>query len=146
MWTDGVPYKSPNAKSNMSLNSLLLNAVVRLAQYGEAFSSSSFAPYVAVGGGFYRYKNDVSGLLWPGQTGSLVMEMEPVADKRFALGFNAGFGVEAFVVDNVSVDIRGRYNLLIGDLRPYGDWGLEETFPLQLFDIGAGVKFYFNGK
>jgi len=145
-WTDGKPHTSPNSKSDLTLNSFLVNGLVRLAQRGEPFAASSFAPYVAVGGGFYRYKNDVSGLLWPGQTGTLVTELEPFTDQRFALGFNAGFGVEAFIVDNVAVDIRGRYNMMIGTFRSMEDWGLQETFPLQMFDVGAGLKFYFSGK
>jgi len=36
--------------------------------------------------------------------------------------------------------------MMIGNFRPMEDWGLEETFPLQMFDIGAGLKFYFSGK
>lgn len=145
-WTDGNDHISPNASSNMSLNSLLVNALVRLRQIGQPFAASSFAPYVAVGGGFYRYKNDVSGLLWPGQTGDLVLELEPFTDERYALGINAGLGVEAFIIDNVAVDLRARYNLMIGDLRGLEDWELSETFPLQMLDFGAGVKFYFSGK
>jgi opacity protein-like surface antigen len=145
-WTDGNDYTSPNAASNMSLNSLLVNALVRLRQIGQPFAASSFASYIAVGGGFYRYKNDVSGLLWPGQTGDLVIEMDPFTDQRFALGINAGLGVEAFIIDNVAVDLRARYNMMIGDLRGLEDWELSETFPLQMLDLGAGVKFYFSGK
>jgi opacity protein-like surface antigen len=145
-WTDGKAYASPNAKSSMSFNSFLVNGLIRLSQHGEPFSASSYAPYIEVGGGFYHYRNNVSGLLWPGQTGALVTELEPFSDRRYALGFNAGFGVEAFVINNVSVDLRARYNFLIGQTRPMEDWGLKETLPLQLFDIGAGIKFYFSGK
>jgi hypothetical protein len=33
---------------------------------------------------------------------------------------------------------------MMGDVRPAWDWGIEnKTFPMMLFDIGAGVKFYF---
>lgn len=143
---DKKPHTNPNAISEMSFNSLLVSTLVRVGQYGEAFKGSSFAPYVAVGGGFYRYKNNVSGLLWPSQQGALTQTLQPFSDQRFALGFNGGFGVEAFVIDNVSIDLRGRYNFIIGQLRPLEDWGITETFPLQLFDIGAGIKFYFGQK
>ena len=95
-WTDGAQHKSPDASSSMRFNSLLVNALVKWQQIGEPFRASSFAPYVAVGAGFYRYKHNVSGLLWPGQKDALVIEMEPYRDQRFALGFNAGLGVEAF--------------------------------------------------
>ncbi len=145
-WTDGKDYVSPNASSDMSFNSFLVNGLVRVGQHGEAFKASGFTPYIAVGGGFYRYKNQVSGLLWPGQKNALTQELESFTDQRYALGFNAGLGVEAFVIDNVAVDLRGRYNFVIGQLRPLEDWGLSETFPLQLLDIGAGIKFYFGGE
>ena len=145
-WTDGKNYTSPDAASNMSLNSLLVNALVRLRQIGQPFAASSFAPYVAVGGGFYRYKNDVSGLLWPGQTGDLVLQMDPFTDQRYALGINVGLGVEAFIIENVAVDLRARYNMMFGDLRSLEDWELSQAFPLQMLDFGAGVKFYFSGK
>ncbi len=145
-WSDGKAYASPNAQSDMAINSLLINAIVRLGQHGQAFQASSFAPYVAVGSGFYRYKNDVSGLLWPLQKNQLVTEMEAFRDQRFALGFNAGLGVEAFVIKNVAVDLRVRYNMMIGDLRPMEDWGISETFPMQAVDVGAGLKLYFGGE
>ena len=35
---------------------------------------------------------------------------------------------------------------MIGDLRGLEDWELSETFPLQMLDFGAGIKFYFSGK
>ena len=145
-WTDGKEYTSPNAKSGLTLNRFLVNGLVKLRQIGDPFVASSFASYIAVGGGFYRYKNDVSGMLWPGQANELVHELEAFTDERFSLGFNAGLGVEAFIINNVAVDIRARYNMMIGNFRPMEDWGLEETFPLQMFDIGAGLKFYFSGK
>ena len=145
-WTDGANYVSPDAKSSMTYNSLLVNGLVKWTQRGEPFRASSFAPYIAVGSGFYRYKNHVSGLLWPGQKDALVTKMEPFTDQRFALGFNAGLGIEAFVVDNVAVDLRARYNMVIGELRPMEDWGIQEAFTLQAVDLGAGLKVYFGGK
>jgi len=142
---DKKSYASPNARSDMAFNSLVVNCLVRMAQRGEAFKGSSYAPYVAVGSGFYRYKHEVGGLLWPSQQNALTIELPAYADQRFALGFNAGVGVEAFVIDNVAIDLRGRYNFVIGQLRSLEDWGLKETFPLQTFDFGAGLKFYFSG-
>ena len=70
--------------------------------------------------------------------------LQPQVDQRTAAALNVGYGVQAFVLDNLAVDIRGRYNMVFGDLRSYGDWGLEnKTFPMHLLDIGAGLKFYF---
>jgi opacity protein-like surface antigen len=64
-------------------------------------------------------------------------------DRRSALSLNVGLGLEAFIISNVSLDLRARYHMSVGDLRPYNAWGLFQTFPLQQFDVGAGVKFYF---
>ncbi len=44
-WLDGANYASPNAKSEMTFNSLLVNTMVRWTQSGEPFRASSFAPY-----------------------------------------------------------------------------------------------------
>jgi len=141
---DKKPHTSPNASSDMKFNSLLVNGVIHLGKAEPQFRASTFSPYLTVGGGFYRYKHNVSGLLWPAQQTALVLTLPPYTDQQFALGANLGFGVEAFVIDNVAVDLRARYNFVVGQLRSLEDWGLKETFPLQLFDMGVGLKFYFG--
>lgn len=148
IWTAGdkKPHTSPDAKSDMKINSFLVNGIVHLGKKTPSFQASSFSPYLVVGGGFYRYKHNVKGMLWPAQKDALVQTLPPFTDQQFALGINAGFGVEAFIVNNVSVDLRARYNFMVGQLRSMEDWGLKETFPLMSFDVGAGLKFYFGKK
>lgn len=148
IWTAGdkKPHTSPDAQSDMKFNSLLVNGIIHLGKKIPTFQASSFSPYVVVGGGFYRYRHNVSGMLWPAQKDRLVLTLPPYTDQQYALGINTGFGVEAFIVDNVAVDLRSRYNFVVGQLRSMEDWGLKETFPLMLFDVGAGLKFYFGKK
>ena len=72
--------------------------------------------------------------------------LEAFSDTRTALGVNVGFGVEGFIFDNISVDLRGRYNVLLGELRPMEAWGIEgQTFPMQFWNVRAGMRFYFKG-
>jgi opacity protein-like surface antigen len=103
----------------------------------------------------------VEDLVWPGQAVAVTgaSSLDPTGgpgpdnsltlptshDRRAALTVNAGLGLEAFIISNVSLDLRARYHLTIGDLRPFNDFGLFQTFPIQQFDIGAGFKFYFMG-
>ena len=143
---DKKPHSSPNAKADMKFNSLLVNGLIHMGKTGPQYRASTFSPYIAVGGGFYRFQHNVSGLLWPGQANALVLTLPAYTDQQFALGMNVGFGVEAFIVDNVAVDIRARYNFVIGQLRSLEDWGLKETFPLQMLDLGGGLRFYFGKK
>lgn len=143
---DKKPHLSPDASADMKFNSLLVNSLIHLGKTGPQYKASTFSPYLTVGGGFYRYKHNVSGLLWPAQKDALVLTLPPYTDQQFAFGVNVGFGVEAFIIDNVAVDIRSRYNFVVGQLRPLEDWGLKETFPLQMVDIGGGLKFYFGKK
>jgi len=143
---DKKAHLSPNATSDMKMNSLLVNGLIHLGKKGPDYKASSFSPYLAVGGGFYRYKHNVSGLLWPAQKDALVLQLPAYTDQQYAFGATLGLGVEAFIIDNVAVDIRARYNFVVGQLRPLEDWGLKETFPLQTLDIGGGLKFYFGKK
>jgi opacity protein-like surface antigen len=147
-WTvDNKPYLSPNAVSKMKINSFLVNVLVRKGT-ARTFGSGNYSPYLTVGVGFYDYKTDVRGLIYPGQrtaplnTGLL---LEPFSDTQAALGANLGIGLEAFIFDNIAVDLRGRYNVLLGELRPMEAWGLKgQTFPMQFWNLRGGLKVYFK--
>jgi opacity protein-like surface antigen len=147
-WTvDNKPYASPNAVSKMKLNSFLVNTLIHKGS-SRIVGSGNYSPYLTVGIGFYDYKTDVRGLIYPGQkTAPLNMGLllEPFSDTQTALGANFGIGVEAFIFENIAVDLRGRYNVLLGELRPMEAWGLKgQTFPMQFWNLRAGVKFYFK--
>ena len=66
--------------------------------------------------------------------------MEPITDTRTALSFNAGTGVQFAIGEKASLDLRLRYNLVLGELRPFLAWDIEKTFPFHLLDIGVGFK------
>ena len=144
---DGKAYMSPNAVSEMRISSFLVNAVVRRGGMG-ILAKENYSTYVTVGAGFYDYRTDVSGLIFPGQREAPInkeLVIDPFSDSRTALGANVGVGVEAFVFDNISLDVRARYNLLLGELRPMEAWDLDgQTFPMQFLNARGGIRFYFK--
>jgi opacity protein-like surface antigen len=145
---DGNTYTSPNAKSELTFNSLAVNALVFVGEDNQShvFKGKDYRYYLAVGGGFYRYKAVNENFVFPGQTTNPInmsLVMEPQIDERTTLAGNVGVGLEAFVTDNLSLDVRGRYNFVIGELRPMLFYGRDRTRPLQLFDLGVGLKLYF---
>lgn len=159
VWSvDQKSYASPNAKSEMNVQSLLFNFLFRLGKKDRAFSGRGASGYAVVGAGFVGYRNKVSGLLYPyqtkaplntnpwpanelrsGQAGGL---LEPALDRRVTVGMNFGVGVEKFFTPGASIDLRIRYNAAIGSLRPREAWGIKETWPIQAIDIGVAFKFY----
>jgi hypothetical protein len=142
---DGQEYLSPGATSTMRFNSVSMNLMI--FQEEPTFRSKDFLYYVEVGAGFYDYKAMTTGLIYPGQTTQpldTTLRLQDQVDTQTALSVNGGLGVEAFVFDNVAVDMRARYHMVLGELRPYFDWGYDKkAVPLQLFDVGAGLKIYF---
>ena len=145
---DGRATPSPNASSTMTYNSLCVNALVFVGEENQqhGFQAKDYRHYLALGGGFFRYNDENRNLVWPAQTSSPI-DLEEVMpsqiDKRTTIALTAGTGMEAFLVDNISLDVRARLNFVIGELRPRLFYGLERTRPLMSFDIGAGLKFYF---
>ncbi len=143
---DGKDYLSPGAVSQMTMNNFLVNGIIRRTG-AEVLRQGSYAPYLTVGAGFYDYSTDVRNLIYPGQkTAPLdqALKLDAFSDTRTALGVNAGLGVEGFVFDNMAVDLRLRYNVLLGELRPMEAWGIEgQTFPMQFWNVRGGLRFYF---
>ncbi len=147
LWTvDSKNYASPGASSEMKFNGVAANLLIFYPRE-PTFRANSFAYYLEVGGGFYNYKAENRNFIFPGQTTRPLdptVVLQPQVDQRTALSLNFGFGVQAFVLHNMAIDLRARHNIVIGDLRPMQAWGVtEKTFPLQMLDIGAGLKFYF---
>jgi opacity protein-like surface antigen len=145
---DGKTYTSPNAESSLTFNSVTINALIFLGEENRSrgFAAKEYRFYVLVGGGFYRYKMVNKDLVFPGQTSlpiDLTLVMDPQVDQRYTLGADFGVGLEAFVTDNLSFDLRGRYNFVVGELRPMLFYEQDRTRPLQLVDFGVGMKFYF---
>ncbi len=144
---DGKDYASPDAVSKMQMNGFLVNGIIR-GKGAEVLRKGSYEPYLTVGAGFYDYSTDVSGLIYPGQKTAPIdptLKLDAFSDTRTALGVNAGFGVEGFIFDNISVDLRARYNVFLGELRPMEAWGIEgQTFPMQYWNVRGGMRFYFS--
>jgi hypothetical protein len=143
---DGKDYLSPEAVHKMKMNGVVFNLLI-FHQEIPSFRAKDFAYYVQVGAGFYDYKAERRNFIYPGQKTEpldATLVLQPQIDTRAALSAHFGLGIQAFAIDNVALDIRARYHVMMGDVRPMWDWGIEQkTFPMMLFDVGAGLKFYF---
>ncbi len=147
VWSeDNRPYVSPNARSRIALNAVTVNGLLFARPRPVETHARGSTPYMAVGAGLYKYVSSVSGLYWPGQKKALTLLLDPFKDRRVSLGFFLGAGAEMFISGRVSLDLRARYHVALGNLRPMEAWGLKETFPLQMIDAGAGIKLYFKGE
>ena len=141
---DKKKYLSPDAQSSLNLNGFLINALVRLGQ--PSGSDMQLAPYIAVGAGFYDYQDRISGMIYPGQKVEPLdadLLIEPREDEHTALGANFGMGM-AVVQGRFGLDVRARYHLILGDLRPMKAWDLETVFPMGLLDVRTTFKIYFQ--
>ena len=149
-FADGKDHRSPQASSDMTFNSISVNWLLALKQNG--FGQGG-APYITFGTGFYDYANKVSGLIYPEQKPSSpgappdpAILLEPVEDTRTALSINVGGGTLFFFSERASLDLRVRYNFVLGELRPFAVWGIQKTSFFHLLDVGAGLKFYISGE
>jgi len=149
-WTgDKKFYSNPNAVSNMKWNGLAINAMIFPGEANKArgFKAKDYRYYILVGGGFYRYNNVTKNLIYPAQTTTTLntsFYLDPQVDKRTTIAADVGVGLEGFLTDNISVDVRARFNAVIGELRPMLFYNIKQAWPLTLFDVGAGLKFYFS--
>ena len=99
-----------------------------------------------LGAGFYAYQDRISGLIYPGQQGASLnpdLLIEPREDAHTSLGVNLGVGM-AVVHGHFGLDVRARYHLILGDLRPMEAWGLKSVFPMGMVDVRTAFKFYFR--
>jgi hypothetical protein len=145
---DKNSYASPNARSDMKLQSGMINVLVR-KHAQNAFVRSKATPYLAFGTGFFHYVARDTGLVYPGQSRTplnTAITMAPARDRRTALTVSVGAGFELFASEAFAFDLRGRYNFVLGELRPFEDWGISKAPSLNMIDIGVGLKFYFKAK
>jgi hypothetical protein len=144
---DKKEYNSPDARSNMKVNGFLMNALVHLGKTPDPEETGvQLKPYIAVGWGIYDYKDRVSGLIYPGQKApplDTTILLDPTVDKHAALGVNFGVGM-AVVQGKFGLDVRARYNMALGDLRPMESWGFSGVFPLSLLELRTTFKLYFR--
>ncbi len=138
---DDNEHLSPQVSQKMSFNSIAANGIVHLRALGQGTT-----PYLTGGMGFFWYKNAVSGLIFPGQTGTTLdtgLSLSAYEDNWPALTAMLGAGVSIVTSERFLIDIRARYNIMLGELRPLEDWGLLKTFPLQAFDLMVGFKYFW---
>lgn len=148
---------SSNGSSYMTLHSITVNTV-------KYFDRMNFlnARFLFTGGvGFYIHNHRVDSLLYSGRPIIKDKEiyMDPYSDKRVALGFNIGGGIDFKITERTSIELRAKYNFFISELRPLEAYryegegfesegkdigGLENVFPIQYIDVSASFKFYFN--
>lgn len=143
---DKEKYLSPQARSEMKLNSFLVNALIRLDPADTSDTGMQLVPYLAIGAGFYAYHHRVSGLIYPGQQGAALnpdLLLEPQEDAHVSLGANFGVGMTV-VRGHFGLDARARYHLILGNLRPMEAWGLKSVFPMGMVDVRTAFKFYFR--
>ncbi len=156
-WSNADSLYSSNGSSNMTISSITINKVF----YFERINALSSRFFITGGLGFHIYKHSVDSLLYGGlpfKNGKKVF-LKPFDDSRVALGFNIGGGLESQIADNIAFDVRVKYSLIIGELRPmeaytYKGSGfasedkqiepLEKVFPIQHVSFSASIKYYFQ--
>ena len=139
---DKNEHLSPQVDQKMSFNSVAASGIVHFRE----LASSGSTPYLTGGMGFSWFRNKVSGLIFPGQTGTSLdtsLLLPAYEDDWPALTLTLGGGVSIVTSERFLIDIRGRYNIMLGELRPLEDWGLLKTFPLQAFDLVVGFKYFW---
>ena len=159
LWPEDNPrtwryYKSPLARNYMTFNSFLVNGLYHfkertVSSAGGEGAHLDASPFLVFGGGFYQYRNSVSGLVYPGQPDlgkgiDETLTLAPFADTDVAWGFNIGFGAEVLMDDRVGFDIRGRFNFIIAELKPLEAYGFKRTYPMSLIDFGLSMKYYLG--
>ncbi len=148
---------SSYGSSYMTVNSITLN----LDKYFNKMNFLNSRFLITGGVGFYVQRHNVDSLLYAGRPvyRHKMVYMEPYEDKRVALGFNLGCGIEFKINENNAIDIRAKYNLFISDMRPleayrYEGEGftrdgkdvgpLKQVFPIQYLNFNIAYKFFFN--
>ncbi len=139
---DKQAHNSPEATQKMTFNSLAANA---LFHYGS-LEERRARLYLMGGIGYYGYSNRVSGLIFPGQSGTTfdpTVKLNPFKDEGAAMTFAMGAGVSIPTSDRLLLDVRARYNFILGELRPLEEWGILKTFPIMALDFVVGFKYFW---
>jgi len=119
--------------------------------------SSSVKPYIVFGTGVYRYDwyrgparayvrwNNAGD--WQTFRDPLTGQMiAPYASKhitQWQWGLNGGAGIAFPIAANAVIDIRARYEAILGDIWATLYMGMEEVRPIQNLQLTGGIKFMF---
>jgi len=148
---------SSYGSSYMTVNSITIN----LDKYFSRMNFLNSRFLISGGVGFYIQYHHVDSLLYGGRPiyKHKMLFLKPYEDKRVALGFNLGGGIEFMLNENNVIDLRARYNLFISELRPleayrYEGEGftkdgedvgpLKQVFPVQYLNFNITYKFFFK--
>jgi hypothetical protein len=135
-------YFSPQANAEMDLHTFTVNFLFRRAE--KQFLNRRFVPFLMVGSGFYAFNNAVSGLIYPGQGTrplNTSLLLPDTGDEQVAVGASLGAGFEHPLFARVDLDFRVQYHLILGNIRSFEDWGMAETFPLQMINFEIGIRY-----
>ncbi len=138
-------YSSPDANAHLVMHTFLIDFLFPYQRHH--FFAKEILSYFSICSGFYDYTYRVRGLVYPGQSTKpidLSFHLPAIEERHVALGVNLGIGSELRLSHRLKIDLHVRYNLILGGTRPFEDWGIKEAFPLQMFDVGTGLKYFFN--
>ena len=136
-------YFSPQAESKFNLNSFILTALTHIGE--TSAGDLQLSPYVAIGAGIYDYQDSVSGMIYPGQPVEPLdtsLLLQPQSDDHTPLGATLGLGITVRQ-NRFGLDVRARYHMILGDLRPMEAWNVEEVFPISVVDLRTTFKMYW---
>ncbi|MBN1350060.1 hypothetical protein JXJ21_11665 [candidate division KSB1 bacterium] len=139
---DKAYYQSPQADANMTTHSLQVNFLFYVNK--RTVLGKNMIPYITLGSGFFAFQNHVENLIYPGQASRPLdtsLKLPAITDEQVALSANLGIGLDIPVSRKISLDLRLRYHLIMGTIRPFEDWEMEEVFPLQMFDSGLSIQY-----
>ena len=156
-WPQGDPdkwkrYKSPLGRNFMTINMFTINGLYHFVDrepVDEPVKGVVTGLYFTFGGGLYHYTNSVSDLIFPGQPDlgaglDDTLVLKPFKDTDVAWGFHVGVGAEVLMNDRTGLDVRGRWHMMVGELRPLEAYGMARTFPMGYFDFGISLKHYIG--
>ncbi len=143
---DDKYYACPKASAHMVWNDFILSLRTFFPNKSFSLMGRRLTPYFSYGGGLYNYVHHVSGLIYPGQPREPLNPnflMEPVSDRRVAWGATVGTGLSVDWSERMAGTMQLNYHAIVGYMRPFEDWNLDEVFPLQFFDVRFGVTYFY---
>jgi hypothetical protein len=57
---------------------------------------------------------------------------------------NVGLGAYFRTSEHFAMDLRVRWNVSMGQLRSFEDWGILNTFPIQSVNFMIGFKYFWK--
>lgn len=138
---DGNYYPSPDASSEISFSGVIANL-----EKPFRFRLGILTPVWSIGSGFIYYKHEIKNMVFPGQSIPPLdfnFTYSPDLEERTSFSVNFGGGVLYEISPRLRLALNCKYHIIFGYLRPMESWLMEKVSPLQLFDVGLDLTFYF---